>query len=318
MNRNTALPTAHGTWNPVVGCTKCSLGCLHCYALDCAVRLARSSNPKTRAAYKALTTDDGADWSGTVRTLPERLAQPRRLRAPSLIVVCSMSDIFHPAVPLEFIQQVFAVAAETPRHTFKFLTKRASRMAELAPELPWPPNIWPGVTVESADYVQRIDELRKVPAALRFLSIEPLLGPMPKMDLKGIHWAVVGAESGAKGRPMDVSWVRDVRNQCVDADVLFFLKQMRDARGRMVELPELDGWIWPETPAFGGLGTVAVPQQPRRSVGLSTATPGHPESEVADPQHSDHASPDAKGHQRRISRVDAGQGTRGGEAEAGK
>jgi protein gp37 len=160
-----------------------------------------------------------------LRLHPHALELPLQWKKPQTIFVNSMSDLFHREVPLEYIQQVFGVMQQAHWHRFQMLTKRASRLAELAPALPWPANVWVGVSVENADYLERIDHLRSVPAAVRFLSLEPLLGPLAGMNLSGIDWVIVGGESGPKARPMDAEWVRDIRDQCASAQVPFFFKQ---------------------------------------------------------------------------------------------
>jgi protein gp37 len=162
----------------------------------------------------------------SVRLQPDLLDVPDGWRKGRRIFVCSMSDLFHEDVPDDFIHQVFATAGRNPRHTFQILTKRAERLAALAPSLPWSGNIWAGVTVESARHVHRIDLLRHVPAAVRWLSIEPMLGPMPGLDLDGIGWVIVGGESGRDFRPLDPAWVRDIRDQCSQRKIPFFFKQM--------------------------------------------------------------------------------------------
>jgi protein gp37 len=203
----TSIEWTDRTWNPVTGCTKVSQGCRRCYAERLAERF-WGDRPFTE-----------------VRCHPERLNQPKSIRRPSMIFVNSMSDLFHPDVSESFIRRVFNVMAECPRHTFQILTKRSERLAEFAPTLPWPAHIWIGVSVESDDEVQRIDHLRSVPAPVRFLSLEPLIGPLGTLDLRGIHWVIVGGESGPNARPMEGKWVRAIRRQCREANVPFFFKQ---------------------------------------------------------------------------------------------
>jgi protein gp37 len=174
---------------------------------------------------------------------PKALDIPRAWSAPRTIFVNSMSDLFHPEVPLAFIQQVFQVMTETPQHTYQVLTKRSKRLAEVGPLLAWPDNVWMGVSVESDRYTFRLDHLRAVDAAVRFVSAEPLLGPLPELDLAGIHWLIAGGESGPGARPMDEAWVLDIRDQCAAASVPFFFKQWGGrtpkAGGR-----ELEGELW--------------------------------------------------------------------------
>lgn len=225
----TSIEWTHRTWNPVTGCTKVSQGCKHCYAERLADRF-WGDRPFTE-----------------VRIHPERLGQPKSIRRPSMIFVNSMSDLFHPDVDETFIRRVFDAMVECPRHTFQILTKRSERLAELGPRLPWLPHMWMGVSVESEDEVPRIEHLRAVPAVVRFLSLEPLIGPLPALNLDGIHWVIVGGESGPHARPMDGKWVRSVRRQCRSAGVPFFFKQwggvFKKQAGRL-----LDGRVYDEFP----------------------------------------------------------------------
>jgi protein gp37 len=220
--------------DPVTGCTKVSQGCKHCYAERLADRF-WGDRPFT-----------------DVRTHPERLDQPKAIRRPSRIFVNSMSDLLHPDVSKRFIRQVFDVMAGCPRHTFQILTKRSERLVELAADLQWPPNIWIGVSVESAEVVDRINDLRQVPAAVRFLSLEPLIGPLRDLDLEGIDWVIVGGESGPGARPMSPAWVKDIRRQCRKAGIPFFFKQwggvFKKNSGRT-----LDGRVYNELPATPAL-----------------------------------------------------------------
>lgn len=233
------------TWNPVTGCTKISPGCKHCYAERMARRLTLMQADRYRNGFK-------------VTLHPSSVEEPLHWRKPRLVFVNSMSDLFHEAVPLDFIQRVFAVMEQTPQHTYQILTKRADRLAELAPQLPWPRNVWQGVSVENANYTFRIADLLRVPAAVRFLSIEPLLGPIDDLPLDGLQWIIVGGESGPGARPMDAAWVRRIRDRCVGAQVPFFFKQWggtnKKRTGRV-----LDGRLWDEMPPR----TVASPG-PRR------------------------------------------------------
>jgi protein gp37 len=222
------------TWNPTTGCSKISPGCKNCYADRLAKRLHAMGNPKYRAGF-ALTLHE------------DTLEIPKRLKSPRTIFVNSMSDLFHDDVPLAFIQRVFATMQQTPQHTFQILTKRAERLEKVAAQLEWPANIWMGVSVENADYTWRIDHLRRVPAAVRFLSIEPLLGPITNLALDDIHWVIVGGESGPRARPVDAEWVRVLRELCQTRSVAFFFKQwggvQKGRNGR-----ELDGRTWDEMP----------------------------------------------------------------------
>jgi protein gp37 len=228
MGKSTIEWTEH-TWNPVTGCSKLSAGCLNCYALRMFERGLWGYGPEV-----------------TIR--PERLAQPLHWRKPRKVFVNSMSDLFHEEVRVEFIHQIFDVMKRASRHTFQALTKRSKRLAELSSEITWPDNVWMGVTVESKDYLHRLDHLRLVPAKIRFLSIEPLIGPLGEIDLTGIDWCIVGGESGPGARPMREEWVRDIRDQCVAAGVPFLFKQwggiQAKKNGRL-----LDGRTWDEYPA---------------------------------------------------------------------
>lgn len=203
----TTIEWTHRTWNPVTGCTKVSQGCKHCYAERLADRF-WGQRPFTE-----------------VRTHPERLDHPKSVRRPSMFFVNSMSDLFHPDVDEAFIGRVFDAMVDCPRHTFQILTKRSERLAEVGAYLPWQPHMWIGVSVENECEIQRIEHLRRVPALVRFLSLEPLLGPLPSLDLRGIHWVIVGGESGPHARPMEGPWVRSIRRQCREARVPFFFKQ---------------------------------------------------------------------------------------------
>jgi protein gp37 len=186
-----------------------------------------------------------------VATHPSALAQPHRWRSPKVVFVNSMSDIFHAKVPLAFIRDVFDVMRQTPQHTYQALTKRAHRMARVADQLDWPSNLWMGVSVESADVVDRIDHLRQVPAAVRFLSCEPLLTALPNLDLEGIGWVIVGGESGHHARPIRSEWVSEIRDQCDEAGTAFFFKQWGGrtpkANGR-----QLEGRTWDAMPQLAG------------------------------------------------------------------
>lgn len=220
------------TWNPVTGCSKVSAGCLHCYAERMAARLQAMGQNNYRNGF-------------AVTCHPQMLELPKRWKKPRLIFVNSMGDLFHEQVPLAFVQQCFAVMHETPQHTYQLLTKRSRRLAEVAGDLVWPANLWMGVTVESQAEVKRINDLRRVSAAVRFLSIEPLLGPIKKLDLSGINWVIVGGESGPKARPMKEEWVVAIRDQCLQDGVAFFFKQWggvhKKATGRVLEGRTWDG-----------------------------------------------------------------------------
>lgn len=241
---NSSIEWTEATWNPTRGCTRVSPGCENCYAERFAHRL---SGPGQ--TYEGLTkaTLSGPRWRGVLRQVDDAVDLPLRWRKPKMIFVNSMSDLFHEKVSLDFLRRVFDTMRKAHWHTFQILTKRAERLRALAPELVWSPNIWMGVSVENADYVGRIDHLRAVDAAVRFLSLEPLLGPLLNLDLSGIHWAIVGGESGPGAREIDAEWVRSIRDQCVEAQVAFFFKQWGGVR-KSVTGRELDGRSWDEFP----------------------------------------------------------------------
>lgn len=215
------------TWNPTTGCRMVSPGCTRCYAIKEAHRMASNPIPRIATAYAGTTTRQkaGINWTGQVNCLEDRLEAPLYWRKPRRVFVNSMSDLFNELVPLDFIRRVFDVMGRARQHTFQVLTKRSGRLAELAPELVWHPNVWMGVSVENQHYTSRIEDLAKVPAAVRFLSIEPLLGPIENLPLKSIHWVIVGGESGPKSRRMEGGWARSIRDQCQEAKVPFFFKQ---------------------------------------------------------------------------------------------
>lgn len=222
------------TWNPVTGCSKISAGCANCYAERMARRLQAMGQPNYARGFQVTTHE-------------EMLDRPLAWTRPSTVFVNSMSDLFHEDVPADFIARVFATMDAAQRHTFQVLTKRSGRLAALAPSLPWSNNVWAGVSVESADYVHRIDDLRLIPAVVRFVSLEPLLGPLPALDLTGIDWVIVGGESGPGARPVDPDWVREIRDQCLHAGIPFFFKQWGGTR-KKVAGRLLDGRVWSEMP----------------------------------------------------------------------
>lgn len=267
VSAKSGIAWTDSSWSPVLGCSIASTGCDRCYA----ARLAATRLRHTAShAGLALMVDGQPQWSGEVRCLPERLDLPLRWQKPRRIFVCSQSDLFHPQVPAGFIVDVFARMALTPWHTYQCLTKRPGRQRALlsAPEfkdqvfnaatarlkarqadLVWPlPNLHLGVSVESDGFTWRADDLAHTPAQVRWVSAEPLLGPLPSLNLSFVDWIVVGAESGPGARPMDDDWARDLRDRAGRAAVPFFLKQaFRD--GKLTELPELDGRIHMEFPA---------------------------------------------------------------------
>jgi len=271
MSTASKIEWTETTWNPVTGCDRISSGCDRCYALTLAKRLKAMGSQKYQADGDPRTSGPGFAVTVHEDTVPE----PLRWRKPRVVFVNSMSDLFHARVPDAFIASVFAVMAVTPQHTYQVLTKRPRRMrallasdafcsqvgaavgalglgtaADRAP-LPWPaPNVWLGTSIENDDYTWRADCLRQVPAAVRFLSLEPLLGPLPSLSLDGIGWVIAGGESGPGCRPLDLAWVREIRDRCASQDAAFFFKQVGGptpkAGGR-----QLDGRTWDEYPAAG-------------------------------------------------------------------
>jgi protein gp37 len=236
MATQTTIEWTDMTWNPLTGCTKISPGCKHCYAERMANRLQAMNSPRYQAGFSLTLHDD-------LVTLPETWKAPRR------VFVNSMSDLFHDHVPVEFIQQVFATMNRCPQHQFQVLTKRAERLVEICGELPWSENIWMGVSVENQDYAHRADLLRQVPAHIRFLSVEPLLGRIRRLPLDGIDWVIVGGESGPGARRIETAWVEEIYDQCRTANVPFFFKQWggvhKSRAGR-----ELFGRTFDEMPAL--------------------------------------------------------------------
>jgi protein gp37 len=234
MGENSQIEWTESTWNPVTGCTKVSPGCTHCYAERMARRLKAMGQPNYRNGFRVTVHEHAVNL-------------PLGWKRPQMVFVNSMSDLFHEDVPVDFIRRVFDVMRQADRHVFQILTKRSGRLAELAPLLPWPVNVWMGVTVENCDYLHRVDDLRRVPAAVRFLSLEPLLGPLPDLDLTDIDWAIVGGESGPGARAMAEAWALDLRDQCRRAGVAFFFKQWggvnKKKAGRI-----LGGRTWDQMP----------------------------------------------------------------------
>jgi protein gp37 len=248
MSDKTAIEWTEATWNPTTGCDKVSPGCDNCYALNLAKRLKSMGATKYQNDGDPRTSGPGFG----VTLHPAALDIPRRWREPRLVFVNSMSDLFHARVPIGFVREVVAVMAETPQHTYQILTKRSRRLRRIAASLDWPANVWMGVSVENSDHLYRIDDLRQVPAVVRFLSAEPLLGPLftgtATLDLTGIDWVITGGESGPMARRIDPDWVREIRDACLVAGSAFFHKQWGGrtpkAGGR-----ELDGRTWDEMPA---------------------------------------------------------------------
>jgi protein gp37 len=238
MAIGTSIEWTDATWNPVTGCTKISPGCKHCYAERMARRLLAMRQPRYRNGFK-------------VTLQPDVLELPLKWRLPRTIFVNSMSDLFHHDVPESYIKKCFDVMQRAPQHTFQVLTKRPERAAELSGKLPWTPNIWMGTSVENQDYVHRAHMLGEIPAAIRFLSIEPLLGAIDKLPLEKIHWVIVGGESGPGARPMQEAWVLAIKDACKNANVPFFFKQwggvQKSRAGR-----ELQGREWNYMPTVRG------------------------------------------------------------------
>lgn len=243
MGDRSAIEWTEATWNPTTGCDRVSRGCDNCYALTLAKRLKAMGQPRYQRDGDPRTSGPG--FGLTLH--PDSLTLPLTWRRPRLVFVNSMSDLFHAQVSVEFVREVLEAIAATPQHTYQVLTKRARRLRRLAPSLTWPSNLWVGVSVEDANAVDRIDDLRDVPAALRFLSCEPLLGPLSDLNLDGIGWVIVGGESGTNARPLHPAWVVDLRDQCTRAGVPFFFKQWGGrtpkAGGR-----ELNGRTWDDMP----------------------------------------------------------------------
>lgn len=243
MADRSAIEWTTATWNPTTGCDRISPGCDNSYALALARRLKAMGQPKYQNDGDPRTS--GPRFAVTVHS--DALSIPRGWREPRLVFVNSMSDLFHARVPRGFVREVFDVMASTPRHTFQILTKRSRRLRHLAGELTWPPNVWIGVSAETPDQLYRVEDLRAVPAAVRFLSCEPLLGPLGDVDLAGIGWVIAGGESGPAHRPVAAEWVRQLRDACGRQAVPFFFKQWGGptpkSGGR-----RLDGQTWNEMP----------------------------------------------------------------------
>jgi protein gp37 len=252
MALGSGIEWTESTWNPITGCNKISPGCKHCYAERMAERLQAMGQPNYRNGFD-LTLQ------------PQALALPLRWKKPQTIFVNSMSDLFHRDVPLAYIQSVFDVMRRAHWHRFQVLTKRADRLAHIDRELDWPTNVWMGVSVENSDYVHRIDDLRSTRARVKFLSLEPLLGPLPDLNLRGIDWAIVGGESGPGARPMRPEWVTSIRDQCRGSRVAFFFKQWggtnKKKAGRLLE-----GRTWDQMPELNRIG-------PSKRVSVETSHP---------------------------------------------
>lgn len=256
-----SIEWTQATWNPVTGCSRASAGCDHCYAVRMTHRLAHMGGDK----YSGLThlnAEGKRHFNGVVKCHEDALATPLGWASPTTIFVNSMADLFHRRVPEPFIQRVFEVMLACPHHTFQVLTKRPERAAALADGLDWPENVWLGTSVENAAVTERIDWLRRTPAATRFLSVEPLIGPLPRLSVAGLGWVITGGESGPGARPVEADWLRRIRDRCVRAGVPHFFKQW----GRLANNPDahdptakenggsakggrtLDGLTWSELP----------------------------------------------------------------------
>lgn len=232
------------TWNPVRGCHRISPGCENCYAERQAIRFSAPGK-----AYEGLvkTTAAGPRWTGEVRMLDDMLDVPRHWRKPRVVFVDSMGDYFHDDVPAQFIRRGIDVMRETPQHIYQILTKRAERLEQIDPEIAWPDNVWMGVSVENEKYGSRINHLRRTHARIKFLSLEPLLGALPDLNLNGIDWVIVGGESGPGARPIQENWVTDIRDRCVASGTPFFFKQWGGVRKKLTGRL-LDGRTWDEMP----------------------------------------------------------------------
>jgi len=234
MPGTSAIEWTESTWNPVTGCSKVSPGCAHCYAETFAERW---------RGIPGHPYEQGFD----LRLWPARVEQPLRWRRPRMIFVNSMSDLFHEEIPFDFLCDIFDVMVAAEQHTFQILTKRHERLRELAPLLPWPPNVWMGVTIENRRFVRRADALRSVDCAVRFISAEPLLGPLEGLDLSGIDWVIAGGESGSGFRRVKPEWLRDLRDRCQVEGVAYFFKQWGGIRPKTGGRT-LDGRTWDEMP----------------------------------------------------------------------
>ncbi|MCL1471901.1 DUF5131 family protein [Argonema antarcticum] len=257
MSAKSQIEWTEVTWNPLTGCTKISPGCSNCYAERMAIRLQAMGQPNYKNGFKV--------------TLHEQILDlPLHWKKPRTIFVNSMSDLFHKDVPTEFIRKVFDVMQKAHWHHFQILTKRSNRLLELSNELPWMPNIWMGVSVENQNYIFRIDHLRQTGAKIKFLSLEPLLGPLHDLNLAGIDWVIVGGESGPKARHIDPSWVIDIRDRCQRAEVPFFFKQWggtnKKKAGRLLEdrtwdeMPVTQQMLGNSTKHFQGSSSPEPPQ----------------------------------------------------------
>lgn len=243
MSAQSTIEWTEATWNPTTGCDRISPGCDHCYAMTLAKRLKAMGQEKYQRDGDPRTSGPGFGLTCHAHVLDV----PRRWRDGRLVFVNSMSDLFHEKVPFDFIVNVFTTMASTPQHTYQVLTKRTKRLMSIAERLEWPENVWMGTSIESSRYCFRARHIRAVPAAVRFLSCEPLLGPLPSLELEGIDWVIAGGESGPGARPMDPEWATELRDRCLSSGVPFFFKQWggRTPKGGG---RELDGRTWDEWP----------------------------------------------------------------------
>jgi protein gp37 len=245
MAIGSSIEWTEATWNPVAGCTILSPGCTNCYAMRMARRLEAMGQDK----YAGTTRLSGGrpKWNGVIKLDRSALKLPLQWKKGRMIFVNSMSDLFHEDIPFEYVRDVFATMAKASQHTFQVLTKRHERLAELSPRISWPSNVWMGVSVESAEYLSRVSALRESGAQVKFLSLEPLLGPLRELELDAIDWVIAGGESGPGARPVEATWIRDIRDRCLDAGVAFHFKQWggvnKKSTGRM-----LDGRTWDAFP----------------------------------------------------------------------
>lgn len=258
MAQESTIEWTESTWNPIVGCTKVSAGCKNCYAERMARRLGAmakgsksvGNNPGRTANYLRVIDNHGR-WNGKLILDYDAVEEPLSWKKPRVIFVNSMSDLFHEDTPFEFIKRVFDVMNRCSHHTFQVLTKRPELTAEYAKHLKWTPNIWMGTSVEDSLVTHRVKDLKRVGAKVRFLSVEPLLGPIPRLPLTGIHWVIVGGESGPGARPMEKHWATQIRDRCIAQNVPFFFKQWggvnKKAAGRV-----LDGQTWDQMPELPG------------------------------------------------------------------
>ncbi len=239
------------TWNPITGCSKISPGCENCYAERFANRL--KSMLDSGNQYKN-SVDSNGHWTGEITCVESSLKKPFHWQKPRRVFVNSMSDMFHPQVPLDFIKKIFEVMNKCDQHLFQVLTKRAKRMAKLSTEFEWTKQIWAGVSIENNDFIERIDKLREVPSKIKFISFEPLLGPVKDLNIEGIDWVIVGGESGNGARPMDPEWVLDIFEECQKQNVSFFFKQWGaygpdgKKRSKKENGREFKGEVWNEFP----------------------------------------------------------------------